>query len=708
MYNIIIEKKEVIELKNVYKFILVLIVGFVLISFPNNSEAATLNEELKGLETAIKAKNWTNAALYSGRIAQKYDDAKNYNQAVKYYEMSAAYWEKTAHPDWGVQGLNRSKEIKTDIELYVEKPIELGYTLGKYEPFSGVYLGLYTAGVLESQSYGEMDFSKVKASYNKNHAMYLTYKNWSKNGLEAFPTSYAQRIKDQGSALQIALQPTGGLDVVKDTEAIREFARQAQAMDMPIFIRFAGEMNGEWVPWYDSTGKKYIEKFRLIHDIFEKEAPNVAMVWAPNFYPYWNSETFYPGDNYVDWVGISLYTAALSSTAKEQLGTSPITYMKEYYDRYSRKPMMVVEGAISHYSYRNSKDYTTWAITQLHNMYSYMPKMFPKLKAITYFNLDKKSTQVLGDNENNNFDIGKNAEYLAAYKKIISGNFYYDSLTLDGPSNQIKTEYTTVSKLREGSGSHNAFVYVKLPFGEAPYYVAVYQNNKKVAETYAAPWELKLNLTNLDTSKPVVVKAFNSKWVVVGEKEFKLSYKKVSELSNFTDVSATHWAFKDIKSAVSEGVINGYMGKFSPDNKITVRDFVAILARSYGEKDQISNSSYNADVQNYMSVKNYPYVTTNSKNITRTQAAEIIAASQGVNLTGDDAIKYLLVNKLSTGKASTISVSNYFGNDLLTRAETVKFIANVKANGNEAISARPTTVTDPKEVRNQYNQLFNK
>ena len=694
-------------MKNIFRFFLILFVGLLLVSFPNNSKAATLNDELKGLDTAIKAKNWTNAALYSGRIAKRYDDAKNYTQAVKYYEMSASYWNKTAHPDWGVQGLNRSKEINTDIDLYIEKPIELGYTLGKYEPFSGVYLGLYTAGVLESQTTGEMNFSKVKTAYNKNHAIYLTYKNWSKSGLDAFPTSYAQRIKDQGSALQIALQPMGGLEVVKDTEAIREFARQAQAMDMPIFIRFAGEMNGDWVPWYDATGKKYIEKFRLIHDIFAEEAPNVAMVWAPNFYPYWNSETFYPGDKYVDWVGLSLYTIPFSS-GKEQLGTSPITYMKEYYDRYSRKPMMVVEGAVSHYSYFNSKDYTTWAITELHNMYSYLPKMFPKLKAITYFNVDKKAIKYAGDVENNNYDIGKNSKYLAAYKKMISGNFYYDKLTLDGPTNQIRTEYTTVSKLREGSGSHNAFAYVKLPFGEAPYYVAVYQNNKKIAESYAAPWEFKLNLTNLDTSKPVVVKAFNSKWAVIGQKEFKLNYKKVTELSNFTDVSAKHWAFKEIKTAVNEGIVNGYMGKFSPDNNITVRDFVAILARSYGEKDQISNSSYNADVQKYMNARNFPYISTNSKNITRTQAAEIIAASQGVNLTGDDAIKYLLVNKLSTGKAATISVKNYFGNDLLTRAETVKFIANVRANGKQAISSRPTSVTDPEDVRTKYNQLFGK
>ena len=43
-------------------------------------------------------------------------------------------------------------------------------------------------------------------------------------------------------------------------------------------------MNGEWVPWYGDP-EKYKEKFRLVHDIMEQEAPNVAMVWSPNFFP---------------------------------------------------------------------------------------------------------------------------------------------------------------------------------------------------------------------------------------------------------------------------------------------------------------------------------------------------------------------------------------------------------------------------------------
>ncbi len=38
-------------------------------------------------------------------------------------------------------------------------------------------------------------------------------------------------------------------------------------------------------------------------------APNVALVWSPNYVGYWGSDIadYYPGDTYVDWVGVSLY-----------------------------------------------------------------------------------------------------------------------------------------------------------------------------------------------------------------------------------------------------------------------------------------------------------------------------------------------------------------------------------------------------------------
>ena len=58
---------------------------------------------------------------------------------------------------------------------------------------------------------------------------------------------------------------------------LHEFARAARDSKTPIFLRYASEMNGEWVP-YHGDPKAYIEKFRLVARVMHAEAPNVAMV----------------------------------------------------------------------------------------------------------------------------------------------------------------------------------------------------------------------------------------------------------------------------------------------------------------------------------------------------------------------------------------------------------------------------------------------
>ncbi len=92
---------------------------------------------------------------------------------------------------------------------------------------------------------------------------------------------------------------------------IRRSAEQAAAWGHPLFIRFAHEMNGAWYPWgRGSSGNSpalYKEAWRRIVRIFEASgATNVRWIWCPNE----NSsgrfafKQYYPGDRWVDWVGL--------------------------------------------------------------------------------------------------------------------------------------------------------------------------------------------------------------------------------------------------------------------------------------------------------------------------------------------------------------------------------------------------------------------
>jgi beta-mannanase len=95
---------------------------------------------------------------------------------------------------------------------------------------------------------------------------------------------------------------------------IRSWATGIAALAYPVVIRFAHEMNGFWYPWCEqSNGNRpgdYVRAWRRVHDLFtEAGADNVTWMWSPNVtYPGAGPlARYYPGDSYVDWVGLSGY-----------------------------------------------------------------------------------------------------------------------------------------------------------------------------------------------------------------------------------------------------------------------------------------------------------------------------------------------------------------------------------------------------------------
>jgi beta-mannanase len=116
---------------------------------------------------------------------------------------------------------------------------------------------------------------------------------------------------------------------------LRQFARDIVATGLPLAIRLDHEMNGTWYPWSETdyagrplngnnTGD-YAKMWRYVHDIFEQEGANqyAIWVWAPNRIDklLTSSRTpeflaaLYPGDEYVDWVGMSGYLRPPYGTA---------------------------------------------------------------------------------------------------------------------------------------------------------------------------------------------------------------------------------------------------------------------------------------------------------------------------------------------------------------------------------------------------------
>jgi mannan endo-1,4-beta-mannosidase len=79
-----------------------------------------------------------------------------------------------------------------------------------------------------------------------------------------------------------------------------------------LYFRPAHEMNGNWFPWSaadsSATADDYIAMWRRIHDMFSKNGldETIQWIWSPNVDEIGGvrAEAYYPGDGYVDWVGL--------------------------------------------------------------------------------------------------------------------------------------------------------------------------------------------------------------------------------------------------------------------------------------------------------------------------------------------------------------------------------------------------------------------
>jgi Glycosyl hydrolase family 26 len=134
---------------------------------------------------------------------------------------------------------------------------------------------------------------------------------------------------------------------------IRTRAKAVAAFGKPMFLRWGAEMNGNWYAWSGTAvgndPSVFVAAWRHIHDIFATEGVhNAAWVWAPNADSHpggisttsWNNwRNYYPGDTYVDWVGIDGYNwGATDSWQSFGQVFGPV-----YADYVGRKPIMIAE-----------------------------------------------------------------------------------------------------------------------------------------------------------------------------------------------------------------------------------------------------------------------------------------------------------------------------------------------------------------------------
>ena len=130
---------------------------------------------------------------------------------------------------------------------------------------------------------------------------------------------------------------------------MRSICSVIATLQSPISVRWAHEMDYDeghfiWAGW---KPEDYIEAYRRMIDICRAEAPNINVIWSPLGLE--NAADYYPGENYVDIVGMSIF--GLQPWEEEILGGEKDfeDWLFERYDRLKGfgKPILVAEVGYS-------------------------------------------------------------------------------------------------------------------------------------------------------------------------------------------------------------------------------------------------------------------------------------------------------------------------------------------------------------------------
>ena len=293
--------------------------------------------------------------------------------------------------------------------------------LSKFEPLKGCYIGAF----IENDYTVLGDISVFEALTKKKHASYFTYVGYG----QPFPRDWVNKIKKEGAAPHIAFEPNNGLGEVKDNAYLRNWARDAARVGCPIFLRWASEMNGQWTA-YGKSAEIYRAKFRIMHDVMEQEAPNVAMVWTPFAEPQPSIAAFYPGDAYVDWVGVNIYSVYVNNgdPSRPAYHKDPLDWIRFIYDNYAdRKPIHISEFAATIRCKGTGTDTVGFAIEKMSRMYDGLREEFPRVKSINYFVWDT----IRAKRANNNYSFLDDGRVLANYRKLVADPYFLSRVSYD-------------------------------------------------------------------------------------------------------------------------------------------------------------------------------------------------------------------------------------------------------------------------------------
>lgn len=337
-------------------------------------------------------------------------------------------------------------------------------------PDKGIYHGAFlsfggTEDVVKTQSIN--DFESL---IGKKMVWAMFSNNWGAEGIK-FPEKNVKTIRNLGIIPFIRMMPRtdfreGEIDSKYTLQHIidgnfddklRKWASDAKKIKSPMIIDFGPEMNGDWFPWsgiLNGGGKldrygdakhadgpeKFKDAYRHIINLFKKEgAHNITWVFHafPPFeknednelYKKWNNiKNYYPGDDYIDWIGLSVYGAV----EPDSEWTSFTEILDKAYPVIagisSDKPLAVFEFGVAEYPHLGNK--SNWIKDALDSLEA---GRYPRIKAISYWDEMWKD-----DSTDKIIDLRINSSIQSSqiYKDILNSSYFVSAAEFNSVLNR--------------------------------------------------------------------------------------------------------------------------------------------------------------------------------------------------------------------------------------------------------------------------------
>ncbi|MBR3423427.1 MAG: S-layer homology domain-containing protein, partial [Clostridia bacterium] len=408
-------------------------------------------------------------------------------------------------------------------------------------------------------------------------------------------------------------------------EYIRRNLEYLNSLNCRVMIRFGAEVNC-WSSMpssqadYDKNGAKYADTFkkafRRVADLVHEGCPGAAMVFSPNEISGWffDHSDFYPGDKYVDWVGMSTYGNAkpaegiLSSLndAYYCVGyyENQLTRIKSIVETYGdRKPIMISECG---FCYRSDSDWLqneSHAVEAMRFFLTYISMVYPQVKAINYFNTNFKNPSTGKVNYYALFP-GRTYDTVGRTVSANLANLYTELMGVN-PAVQYSLGkssycgYTELKNIDEVLDYLEMSVYAWYPTG-SPVNVGYALDTVSQFKTTAYPYSYSIGTETLSfgthlVSVEVKCLAESEKYVYSVKRGYdgRITVKS-ADLDKVKDVKKTDWFYDYVAYCMSTGLINGVGGgKFEPGTKLSRAMFVTILGRMAGvDVSKYSASSF--------------------------------------------------------------------------------------------------------------------